>query len=88
MKIKVSVPATSANIGSGFDALGLAVTLVDAILKRGCARMMAFTFIKAVEETLLSAKCWQVKFADALTAIRFCMGRGCLRTSQFPSAKL
>ena len=27
MKIKVSVPATSANIGSGFDALGLAVTL-------------------------------------------------------------
>lgn len=47
-----------------------------------------FTFIKAVEETLLSAKCWQVKFADALTAIRFCVGRGCLRTSQFPSAKL
>ena len=29
MKIKVSVPATSANIGSGFDALGLAVTLVQ-----------------------------------------------------------
>ena len=25
MKIKVSVPATSANVGSGFDALGLAV---------------------------------------------------------------
>ena len=29
MKIKVSVPATSANVGSGFDALGLAVTLVQ-----------------------------------------------------------
>ena len=27
MKIKVSVPATSANIGSGFDALGLACLL-------------------------------------------------------------
>ena len=26
MKIKVSVPTTSANVGSGFDALGLAVT--------------------------------------------------------------
>ena len=24
MKMKVSVPATSANVGSGFDALGLA----------------------------------------------------------------
>ena len=24
MKIKVSVPATSANVGSGFDAVGLA----------------------------------------------------------------
>lgn len=29
MKIKVSVPATSANVGSGFDALGLAVTLYN-----------------------------------------------------------
>ena len=28
MKIKVSVPATSANVGSGFDALGLAVTQI------------------------------------------------------------
>lgn len=37
----------------------------------------------AVEREVL-----QVKFADALTAIRFCMSRGCLRTSQFPSAKL
>ena len=31
MKIKVSVPATSANIGSGFDALGLAVTLHNTV---------------------------------------------------------
>ena len=32
MKIKVSVPATSANIGSGFDALGLAVTLYNTAI--------------------------------------------------------
>ena len=31
MKIKVSVPATSANVGSGFDALGLAVTLYKTV---------------------------------------------------------
>ena len=29
MKIKVSVPATSANVGPGFDAVGLAVTLYN-----------------------------------------------------------
>ena len=29
MKIKVSVPATSANIGSGFDALGTLRHLAD-----------------------------------------------------------
>ena len=29
MKIKVSVPATSANVGAGFDAVGLAVTLYN-----------------------------------------------------------
>ena len=28
-QIKVSVPATSANVGSGFDAVGLAVTLYN-----------------------------------------------------------
>ena len=41
MKIKVSVPATSANIGSGFDALGLAVTLYNTVTfedaKKACA---------------------------------------------------
>ena len=31
MKIKVSVPSTSANVGSGFDALGLAVTLYNTV---------------------------------------------------------
>ena len=31
MNIKVSVPATSANIGSGFDALGLAVNLYNTV---------------------------------------------------------
>ena len=31
MKIQVSVPATSANVGSGFDALGLAVTLYNTV---------------------------------------------------------
>mgnify|MGYP000878115738 CR=1 FL=1 len=32
-------------------------------------------------------KCWQVRSADALTAIRFCMSREYLRTSRFPSVK-
>ncbi len=31
MKIKVSVPATSANVGSGFDALGLAVNIYNTV---------------------------------------------------------
>ena len=35
MKIKVSVPATSANVGSGFDALGLAVTLYNTVTFEG-----------------------------------------------------
>ena len=59
----------------------------DVILKRGCARMMASIFIKMADRVQSSAKCWQVKSADALTVIRFCMSRGCLRTSRFPSAK-
>ena len=29
--IKVQIPATSANIGSGFDSLGLAVTMYNTI---------------------------------------------------------
>ena len=29
--VKVKIPATSANIGSGFDALGLAVTLYNYV---------------------------------------------------------
>ena len=31
-KVRVKVPATSANVGSGFDALGLAVTLYNLSL--------------------------------------------------------
>ena len=62
--------------------------MADAILKRGCARMMASIFTKMADKMQSSAKCWQVKSADALTAIRFYMSRGCLRTSRFPSAEL
>ena len=61
--------------------------LVDVILKRGCAERMASIFIKMADRMQSSAKCWQVKSVDALTAIRFCMSRGCLRTSRFPSAE-
>ena len=43
---------------------------------------------RTVDKMQSSVKCWQVKSADALTAIRFCMSRECLRTSRFPSAKL
>ena len=31
MKVKVSVPATSANVGAGFDAVGLALTLYNTV---------------------------------------------------------
>jgi len=32
MKVKVKVPATSANLGPGFDVAGLALTLVGMFL--------------------------------------------------------
>ena len=35
-----------------------------------------------------NVKCWQAKSAGALTAIRYCMSRGCLKMSRFPSAEL
>lgn len=34
-----------------------------------------------------NVKCWQAKSAGALTAIRYCMSRGCLKMSRFLSAK-
>lgn len=45
-------------------------------------------FTKMADKMQSSVKYWQVKSVDALTAIRFCMSRGCLRTSRFLSAKL
>lgn len=62
--------------------------LVDVILKRGCAERMASIFIKMADRMQSSVRCWQVKSVDALTVIRFCMSRECLRTSRFLSAKL
>lgn len=31
MSVRVTVPATSANLGPGFDSLGLALTLYDEV---------------------------------------------------------
>ena len=60
MKIKVSVPATSANIGSGFDALGLAVTLYNTVtfvsLLTDCRVQLIFCkdYASECNESLLS----------------------------------
>ena len=70
-----------------FD-LSLVEYAIPAYYVIACAERMASIFIKMADRMQSSVKCWQVKSADALTAIRFCMSRGCLRTSQFPSAKL
>ena len=51
--------------------------LADAILKRGCAKRKASIFIKLADKMQSSAKCWQVRSADALTVIRFCMSLRC-----------
>ena len=45
-------------------------------------------FTKMADKMQSSVKCWQVRSADALTVIRFCMSRECLRMSRFPSAEL
>ena len=63
------------------------LSLLDVILKRGCAERMASIFIKMADRMQSSVRYWQVKSVDALTVIRFCMSRECLRTSQFPSVK-
>lgn len=47
-----------------------------------------FYLYKMADRMQSSVKCWQVRSADALTVIRFCMSRECLRTSRFLSAKL
>lgn len=38
-KVKVTVPATSANVGAGFDSLGLAVSLYNSAVLEECDRL-------------------------------------------------
>ena len=54
MKIKVSVPATSANVGSGFDALGLAVTLYNTVTFEESDKLD----ISAADGTRPATPCW------------------------------
>ena len=62
--------------------------LANDLSTGGCyPKAWASIFIKMADRMQSSVKCWQVKSADALTAIRFCMSRECLRTSRFPSVK-
>jgi homoserine kinase len=49
--VTVRVPATSANLGPGFDALGLALTLHDVVEARVIARGLAIEVSGAGEET-------------------------------------
>ena len=44
-------------------------------------------FTRVVAGKQWNVKCWQAKSAGALTAIRYCMSRGCLKMSRFLSAK-
>ena len=44
-------------------------------------------FTKMADKMQSSVKCWQVRSADALTVIRFCMSKECLRMSRFLSVK-
>ena len=37
--VKVTVPATSANVGAGFDALGLAVSMHNTVTLEECDRI-------------------------------------------------
>ena len=37
--VKVTVPATSANVGAGFDALGLAVSMHNTVTLEECGRI-------------------------------------------------
>lgn len=62
--------------------------LADAILKRGCAKRKASIFIKLADKMQSSAKCWQVRSADALTVIRFCMSRGCFENEPVSISKI
>lgn len=55
--------------------------------KHGCAKRMASIFTRMVAGKRWNVKCWQAKSAGALTAIRYCMSRGCLKMSRFLSAK-
>ena len=55
--------------------------------KHGCAKRMDSIFTRMVAGKRWNVKCWQAKSAGALTAIRYCMSRGCLKMSRFLSAK-
>ena len=47
--IKITVPATSANLGPGFDALGLALTLYNEVWMEECDTVD----IAAVDDTVI-----------------------------------
>ena len=55
--------------------------------RRGCEKRMASIFTRMVAGMRWNVKCWQAKSAGALTAIRYCMSRECLKMSRFLSAK-
>lgn len=55
--------------------------------RRGCEKRMASIFTRMVAGKRWNVKCWQAKSAGALTAIRYCMSRECLKMSRFLSAK-
>ena len=55
--------------------------------RRGCEKRMASIFTRMAAGKRWNVKCWQAKSAGALTAIRYCMSRGCLKMSRFLSAK-
>lgn len=50
-------------------------------------KRMASIFTRMVAGKRWNVKCWQAKSAGALTAIRYCMSRECLKMSRFLSAK-
>lgn len=55
--------------------------------KHGCEKRMASIFTRMAAGMRWNVKCWQAKSAGALTAIRYCMSRECLKMSRFLSAK-
>ena len=66
-RVRVTVPATSANLGPGFDSLGLALALRDEVARRGARRRAspspsgarAPTRCRATRATSSSGRCWR-----------------------------